>query len=1043
MIKFQFTTFFLFLFLLNINGQQVILDDFNNLNGWKIVKSDGVKTRINSSQGKSDKALELNFDFTHGTGYCGVQKEIFLELPENFEFSFYLKSKMQKNNLEFKLLDSTGQNVWWNIKRNYDFPEHWKKITIKKRDISFAWGPTQDKSLHHIYKIEFTVSSATGGKGKLFLDSLLFRKLPSPPLNPPPIKVFASSFQDGYRPELVLDNNPGSKWLSDDTLNSSHFLTFDFGYKRELGGLIIKWAQGLHPSNFAISTSNDNLTWEKIKIINGNTRTINFIQLPNPTARFYRISVYNKTVAGIADVEFQNYKFSENPNYFFQKVANHYPEGYFPRYLYGQQSYWTVCGTDSDEKEALFNEDGMLEIDKQNFSIVPFVKYKGIVYSWNNANKNTSLAGNYMPLPSVTWNFNNFNTKFSPLSYKEKNTSVLSIDYQISNTSDGTKNLKLYLAFMPFQVIPPWQSLNFTGGFVPIKHININNNTIQINNNMIYLSKSPEIINVMNFETHGIYDFFNMDPTGEIQTNPDKDNNLSYVVATYDLTLKAKEKQTITVSIPYGRKTFEQVNFLGQKTIEYWKKKLNRVIIKLPGKAQKFVDVLKSNLAYILINKDGPKIQPGSRTYERSWIRDGALTSTALLEFGFNDEVKEFIKWYRQYLFPNGKVPCVVDSRGPDPVDENDSNGEFIYLISQHFKFTGDTTFLKSNLPYIIQSVNYIKKLISKRTSSFYANGNDSIKALYGLVPESISHEGYSAHPVHSYWDDFFVLLGLKRAKEIASALGKDSLFNEYSLLENNFRKNLVSSIRIVTKYHNIDFIPGSVELGDFDPTSTAISIFPCFEQNNLPYNLLRNTFDKYYNFFKNRISSTNEWQNFTPYELRIVAAFNILGEKERALDLLSFFMKYRRPREWNEWAEIVWKNYREPKFIGDMPHTWVGSGFINSFRSLLCYEDENTKSLVLAPGIDSSWIEKPMSVEQLPTYYGKLTYRISKNKNGNCISIQLDGLQKMPEGGIIIKNIFKTPIKSVLANEETVTSFTGEEIIIKNVPPVNVKIYY
>ena len=36
---------------------------------------------------------------------------------------------------------------------------------------------------------------------------------------------------------------------------------------------------------------------------------------------------------------------------------------------------------------------------------------------------------------------------------------------------------------------------------------------------------------------------------------------------------------------------------------------------------------LEAQLRYILINMDGPSIQPGSRSYERSWIRDGSLTS--------------------------------------------------------------------------------------------------------------------------------------------------------------------------------------------------------------------------------------------------------------------------------------------------------------------------------------------------------------------------------------------------------------------------------
>ncbi len=38
----------------------------------------------------------------------------------------------------------------------------------------------------------------------------------------------------------------------------------------------------------------------------------------------------------------------------------------------------------------------------------------------------------------------------------------------------------------------------------------------------------------------------------------------------------------------------------------------------------------------------------------------------------------------------------------------------------------------------------------------------------YGLLPASISHEGYSAKPMHSYWDDFWALKGYDGAVDIA-----------------------------------------------------------------------------------------------------------------------------------------------------------------------------------------------------------------------------------------------------------------------------------
>jgi len=59
-----------------------------------------------------------------------------------------------------------------------------------------------------------------------------------------------------------------------------------------------------------------------------------------------------------------------------------------------------------------------------------------------------------------------------------------------------------------------------------------------------------------------------------------------------------------------------------------------------------FEQSLAASLAWILVNREGPRIQPGPRVYRRSWIRDGALTSCALAEMGFADEARAFLLWY-------------------------------------------------------------------------------------------------------------------------------------------------------------------------------------------------------------------------------------------------------------------------------------------------------------------------------------------------------------------------------------------------------------
>src|SRR5690606_13533285 len=103
---------------------------------------------------------------------------------------------------------------------------------------------------------------------------------------------------------------------------------------------------------------------------------------------------------------------------------------------------------------------------------------------------------------------------------------------------------------------------------------------------------------------------------------------------------------------------------------QQWRDKLNHVELIVPKAHQALYDTLRTSLAHVLINRDGPAIQPGSRSYERSWIRDGAMTSEMLLRMGHAEVAKEFLAWYAPYQFANGKVPCCVDRRGADPVPE-------------------------------------------------------------------------------------------------------------------------------------------------------------------------------------------------------------------------------------------------------------------------------------------------------------------------------------------------------------------------------------
>jgi len=471
-----------------------------------------------------------------------------------------------------------------------------------------------------------------------------------------------------------------------------------------------------------------------------------------------------------------------------------------------------------------------------------------------------------------------------------------------------------------------------------------------------------------------------------------------------------------------------------QTSRKTWEQNLNAVQISLPPSAQEVARTIKSNLAYILINRDGPGIQPGSRSYERSWIRDGSLTCAALLRLGHQEEVREFIDWYARGQFPSGKVPCVIDARGSDPVPENDSHGEFIYAIRQYFLFSGDTVWLREKFDAVRKTVRYIQSLRAERKTEVYRTGTPEQRACYGLVPESISHEGYSDVPRHSYWDDFFILRGLKDAAAIAEALGEKTLGREFAEERDDFQRDLYASMRLAMQNRGVDYIPGCVELGDFDATSTTIGLMPAGELGAIPEPQLHNTFDRYFAFFQKRKTDTT-FINYTPYEARVIGSFVLLGQKDRAAEVMRFLLNDRRPPAWNHWAEVVWRVSSTPKYIGDMPHTWVGSDFIRSVLAMFLYDRERDSAHVLCAGIPDSWILDPagVGVDRLPTYHGTVSYTVKSR--GKRVVAGVSGSFDAAHHRLVLSSPLAGALRGVRVNGRKVSIPKNLEFVLKKLP--------
>lgn len=1056
-LKQKVAAFFICIIIsIQITAQVKDLDNFESTMGWKFNQADGVIMNMATDKGHMGSCVRFDYDFTKGTGFGGIQKLIPIELPDNYEISFWVKATSPANNFEIKLIDASGDNVWWQNNRNYTFPTEWKKIKIKKRHLDFAWGPSGGSTPTRFDRIEFTVASFVGGKGSVWLDDLKFEPLaPETDIHPQPT-ASASSYLPGRAEKNILDGVLQTAWKSKNAQPQN--LILDLKQRREFGGLHINWEKKLAAKNFEIFTSNDMASWEKIAAVNDNLNNSSILRLEGAEARYIKINllVPNSTTGfGIAELKLISMKDAETLNSFYIYCAKNSAPGNYPRYFSEKGVFFTVTGVNNDVKEALLGEDGAVEPEAGAYSLEPMMMMDNKLYNWSSVSPvqamgNKEEPGRYQHIPSVLWQVKDIAFKTEVTSGGEANrNSNLYIRYSFSNKGKAAKNFDFYLLVRPFQVNPYYQWLNMTGGTGKISTLeSINNQMIKVDGKDLY-SQIP-------FQQFSTYtsnqgDVVSLLPKGKLnlQHKIVDDAKLATGVLKYSIRIAAGSNYKFIMKLRYypseqnGLSNPGNFNNEFDTAVDFWTGKINHVQFNLPPTANRIVNTYKSQLVYILTNRDKAGIQPGSRSYNRSWIRDGALTSSALLKSGIVPEVKDFINWYSNYIYENGKVPCVVDGRGPDPTPENDSHGQFIYLIREYFNFTKDTLLLRQQNKKVLMAVNYIKELMDQRSTDYYKHGNDSMRAQYGLLPQSISHEGYSAKPMHSYWDDFFAMKGLKDAVDIQHILG--DLENEKRIagIRDTFKVNLYNSINLAMKNKGINYIPGCAELGDFDATSTTVSLTPCNEMDNLPKPQIFNTFDKYYDYFTKRKNNTINWKDYTPYENRVIGSFIMLNEPERAHELINYFLHDQRPQGWYHWAEVVWKDARTPKYIGDMPHTWVGSDFINAIRSMFVYENEYDSALVLAAALYQDWIDAPkgMSVQHLPTYYGEVSYSIKKE--GNAYQFDISGNLKLPANGIKIQNFNggKLP-KKVMVNGQEVRTFTDKYIQVMQ-SPAEVRIEY
>jgi hypothetical protein len=944
-----------------------LLDDFSDAGAWTAGASEDVKAAAVRRPGKG---LCLRYDFGRVSGYAVLRRALPLELPAHYALVLRLSGKGPANAFQFKLLDAGGDNVWWYQQPAFGAPRKPTDLKIRRREITFAWGPTSQRELKQAAAIELVVASGPGGRGELCFERLTLHTLPVP------------------TEAVEVRQNEGES-------AGRRFRELVFSQPRELNGVMLRAPTGGTVAGATVQAMDDAQRWQPVARIRRSSRSSLPLWLAQTETTAVRVVADKGEPPQIEAADVNTWP---TPNDMLAALARTQPRGRMPRAFVKEQNYWTLVGIDGGGAQAaLLSEDGAIEPRKAGPSVEPFILDEaGRTISWADTRIEHSLRENHLPIPQVRWATDDVALTVEAAGQGAAGRAQTLAHYTLRNPTAAPRSVTLVLAIRPWQVNPPQQFLNTAGGIAPITRLAWSNNQLRVNGRtMLQALSPPDAVEGAAFEHDDLLDPAKPGPKLTTLADP---RGLASARLRWRIELPPGASRTIALRLPAGAQTEPPQPM--EATEAAWHERLNRVQFGAPPSLQPVVDTLRTALAHILISRDGNALQPGTRSYARSWIRDGAMMTTSLLRLGEPDAARAFVNWYATHLFANGKVPCCVDVRGADPVAENDSHGQFIHAVAEVWRYTGDDAFARDLWPKVDAAARYMEQL--RQSERIAANQKGERIAFFGVMPASISHEGYSAKPMHSYWDNFWALAGWRNAAQLAAAFGSPARTAELAAQRDEFLTDLAASLRAAVAQHRIDHLPGAAELGDFDPSSSTMIFNPAGAEGLVPPALLQSTWNRYWQHVTSRRDGSRDWDDYTPYELRSASAFLHLNQPERARGLLDDLMRDRRPAGWNGWAEVVGRDPRKVRFVGDMPHAWISSDFIRAALDLFAYERESDQALVLGAGLlPEEWEAASFSVRGLRTPWGALSWDITAGASASSLRVEVKALSRAPPGGL------------------------------------------
>src|SRR6266478_2585143 len=323
----------------------VAREALGSLSDWVAGASEQVQAQLRPVDGPHGPGMCLDFDFGGAAGYATVRRALALTLPPDFEFDLELSGEAAGHDFQLKLLDATGENIWWYRRAEFDFPRTWQPLRIRKWQIKFAGDSKLDRPLRKAAAIELAVAKGTGGaRGSVCVDrfDLLERAVAD---HPPPPRVTGSSPGATAASTLDAEGRLQPPWSSDPAQGPRQWVQIDLGWRRDFGGIVLQWTRDEYPSRYDVQLSDNGNDWRTVREVVRAGGPEQVVPLPDAEARYLRLG----QVAGAArtvrliGLQIQDPQFGSDPNRVVELLAARSPRGRYPRSFCGEHGEVEAC----------------------------------------------------------------------------------------------------------------------------------------------------------------------------------------------------------------------------------------------------------------------------------------------------------------------------------------------------------------------------------------------------------------------------------------------------------------------------------------------------------------------------------------------------------------------------------------------------------------------------------------------------------------------------------------------------------------------------